>query len=47
VKVSDVPKDATNMIKVTVTNPEPIEDEWNDVEATAKAIENSQPVRNV
>lgn len=47
VKVTDIPKETLNMIKVQVTNPHPIEKEWNDVEATWGKIENSAPVRNV
>lgn len=49
-KVTDVPedwKDQTNMLKITVTDPEPIEESWDKVEATAKAIEHSRPVRNL
>ena len=46
-KITDLPKDAASMIKITVTDPEPMEEAANDVEATWKEIEHSRPVRNM
>lgn len=50
VKVSDVPEDwkkGQEDLKITVTNSNDIEDEWDDVEETWEDIEHSRPVRNL
>lgn len=48
VKVTDLPEDdMTNLLKITVKDPEAIEEQWDDVEETAKEIEHSEPVENL
>lgn len=46
-KITDIPKDAASMIKVTVTDPEPIEEAAENVEETMQKYQHSRPVRNV
>lgn len=46
-KVTDLPKDAASMIKVTITDPKPIERAANDVETAWNDVKDSRVVRNV
>jgi len=46
-KVTDLPEDAASMLKVTITDPKPIERAADDVETAWNDIKDSRAVRNV